>query len=120
MTIKVELGAPSLTGKDANTLVADAFAKAKYPLKVVIVNCMPRDVVFPEVDGLFLRHCANQAGCVATVEIKDHAQFQRLASSIEQIAELNAYALALTIEDFAVEEVKAPQKGKAAATSDTK
>jgi len=117
MTRKVELGAPSLTGKDANDLVAKEFADTKYPLKVVVTNHMPRDVVFPEVDGMFLRHCANEAGRQMTVEIASDEQFQRLASSVEQIAELNAYELALTIEEFVEEVAAKPAKGKAAASS---
>lgn len=120
MTRLVELGAPSLTGKDANTLVATEFAKSKYPLKVVVTNHMPRDVVFPEVAGLFLRHCAAPQGRSTTVEIKGAAQFQRLASSVEQIAELNKYALALTIEEFeAVAVVATKGKAATAATSST-
>lgn len=99
MTRKVELGAPSLTGKDANELVATEFAKAKYPLKVVVTNHAPRAVVFPEVEGLILAHCASAGGSVVTVEVASADQFQRLASSVEQIAELNAYAVFLTIEE---------------------
>ena len=109
MTRKVELGAPSLSGKDANDLVAKEFAKVKYPLKVVVTNHMPRDVVFPEVEGLFLRHCANEPGRQLMVELASEDQFQRLASSIEQIAELNAYAVAISIEEV---EVAAAVKGK--------
>lgn len=102
MTSKVELGAPSITGKDANDLVAVEFAKAKYPLKVVVTNHAPRSVVFPEVPGLFLMHCANPAGKVVTVDIASADQLQRLASSVEQIAELNGYAVFLTIEEVAL------------------
>jgi len=98
----VELGAPSLTGKDANDLVAEVFADAKYPLKVVVKNHMPRDVVFPEVDGLFLRHVGNQKDSQMTVEIASADLFQRLASSVEQVAELNGYELALTVVEVAV------------------
>ena len=86
MTRTVELGAPSLTGKDANDLVAEVFADAAYPLKVVVQNHMPQDVVFPEVEGLFLRHVANPKDSRKTVVIADHDLFQRLASSVEQIA----------------------------------
>lgn len=116
MTRKVELGAPSLTGKDANVLVAKEFAKVKYPLEVVVTNNMPRNVVFPEIDGLFLTHCANEAGRVKTVSIASEDAFQRLASSIEQIAELNAYAMAVTIEEV---EIIAPVKGKAVPVTET-
>ena len=60
MTRKVEIGAPSLTGKDANESTAKEFSKAKYPLKLTATNLMPRDVAFPEVEGLFLRHAGNE------------------------------------------------------------
>lgn len=101
MTRTVELGAPSLTGKDANDLVAEVFADAAYPLKVVVQNHMPQDVVFPEVEGLFLRHVANPKDSLKTVVIADHDLFQRLASSVEQIAELSRCELALTISEAA-------------------
>jgi hypothetical protein len=102
MTRIVKLGAPSLTGKDANQLVAEAFADAKYPLTVTVKNHMPRDVVFPEVPGLFLKHVAHATESVKTVKVASHDLFQRLASSVEQIAELNRYELALTISDGAI------------------
>jgi len=97
MTHTVTLGAPSLTGEDANLLVSALFADAVYPLTVSVQNHMPRDVVFPEVGGLFLRHVANAKDSQATVTIADHDQFQRLASSVAQIAELNGYGQALTL-----------------------
>ena len=102
MTKIVKLGAPSLTGKDANQLVAEAFADAKYPLTITVKNHMPRDVVFPEVPGLFLKHVANEKESVKTVKVASHDLFQRVASSIEQIAELNRYKLAVTISDGAI------------------
>jgi len=104
MTHTVTLGAPSLTGEDANLLVSALFADAAYPLTVIVQNHMPRDVVFPEVGGLFLRHVANVKDSQATVTIADHDQFQRLASSVAQIAELNGYAQALTLTAVGVTE----------------
>ncbi len=82
MTRKVDLGAPSLTGKDANDLVAKEFAKIKYPCKVAVINHMPRNAVFPEVEGLHLAHCADEAGSKKEVVIESEDQFQRLASSV--------------------------------------
>lgn len=110
MNRKVELGAPSLTGKDVNDQVAAEFGKAKYPLKVTAKNLMPRDVVFPEL-GLFLRHVAAGEGTDAEVEIQNHEVFQRFASDVEQIAELNQYAQALVVEEVVV--------AKKAATAET-
>lgn len=117
MTIlKVKLGAPSLTGKDCNDLVAEAFGEAKYPLTVQVQNHMPRDVVFPEVKGLFLRHVANKKESKAAVVIDSHDLFQRLASSVEQVAELNGYEHALTVSGEGAAEGKG--EGKTEATSD--
>lgn len=101
MPRNIELGAPSLTGKDANELVAAEFGKAKYPVKVVVRNLMNRDVVFPEL-GLFLRHVAAADGVSREVEIPSHEVFQRFASDVEQIAELNQCARALAVEEVAV------------------
>ena len=112
MTIrKVQLGAPSLTGKDCNDLVAETFADAEYPLNVLVQNHMPRDVVFPEAKGLFLRHVANPKESKASVVIDSHDLFQRLASSVEQVAELNGYELALTISEAVA--ASGPAKGTA-------
>lgn len=115
MTRKVQLGAPSLTGKDANDVVAEAFADLTYPSKFEVTNLMPRNVTFPEVGGLFLRNVASRQNDVkAVVTIMDHDQLQRLASSVEQIAELNKYAVALTVEAL-----EAPKVAETAATAET-
>lgn len=97
MTMRVDVGAPSLTGKDAKHLIAEAFASARYPLQVKFINHMPRNCSLPEV-GLFLNHCAGADNTEAVVKVDNAAQLQRVASSIEQIAELNGYHLALSLE----------------------
>ena len=112
MTRKVELGAPSPGGKGANKQVADEFGKAKFPVKVKVTNHAPRTVVFPEITGLVLAHCASATGGVKEVEIQSLDHLQRLASSTEQVAELNGYALFLTIEE--VDAAPAPKASKAA------
>lgn len=100
MTRKIRLGAPSLTGKDANDLVAEAFADAKYPLKLEVTNLMPRNVTFPELGNLFLRNVASgKPDMKAVVTVPNHDALQRFASSVEQIAELNQYAQALILEE---------------------
>lgn len=96
--MKIDLGAPSLSGKDANDAVEQAFGKLAFPCDFLVKNLMPRDVVFPEVDGLFLKHCADLSGGQKQVTILSYELLQRLASSIEQIAELNGYAQALSLE----------------------
>ncbi len=116
MTRKMELGAPSLTGKDTNELAAREFDGAVFPLAVTITNHMPRDIALPEVDGLFLRHCAGREGVCKSVVLKSAEQLQRLASSVGQIAELNGYARALTIETAG--EIKKPVASATPAVSE--
>jgi len=117
MTRSIEIGAPSLTGKDANDLVAEVFGDATFPLKVVAQNLMPRNVVFPEVPGLFLRHVSNAKDSQAAVEIASLDLFHRVASSVEQIAELNRYKSALTFTEV---EASTPATDAAAATTQAK
>ncbi|AJK46232.1 hypothetical protein [Burkholderia plantarii] len=115
MTRSIEIGAPSLTGKDANDAVTEVFGDAAFPLKVLAQNLMPRDVVFPEVPGLFLKHVANTAESRAVVEVVNLDLFHRVTSSIEQIAELNGYPHALTfteVEGAASTDANTAAKGK--------
>ena len=114
MTRKVEIGAPSLTGKDANELVAKEFTKAKYPLKLTATNLMPRDVAFPEVEGLFLRHAGNETERAKEITLENEGQLQRLTSSVSQIAELNGYERAFALEDVAAAPVAQSKGGKQA------
>lgn len=101
MTKKVVIGAPSRTGKDANSLVAEAFGEAKFPLQIFVRNHLPRPVVFPEIEGLHLAHVAAKEGTRKEVTVKSLDLFHRVVSSIEQVAELNDHAKAITIADSA-------------------
>lgn len=114
MTRQVVLGAPSLTQKDANEQVQKEFAKAKYPLPVLVINHMPRAVVFPEVEGLYLTHCADTegGGHRKEVTINNEDQLQRLASSIEQVAELNGYEKAIELIEVLPPAAKSGAKDK--------
>lgn len=114
MTRNVEIGAPSLTGKDANDLAAKEFAKAKYPLKLVATNLMPRDVAFPEVEGLFLRHAGNEVERTKEITVDSEDQLHRLVSSVEQIAELNGYGRAFVLGDVAAAPAPQAKGGKQA------
>lgn len=94
---KIVLGAPSLSGKDANELVAVAFKGAVFPLDVTVTNLIGHSLSFPEVSGLFIT-ASYEVKPSVVVEIKDNDALQRLASSIEQIAELNDHEAMLAIE----------------------
>ncbi|MBL8473797.1 MAG: hypothetical protein JNM98_18550 [Rhodocyclaceae bacterium] len=108
---EIRFGAPSVTGGCA-LLLAAFLAASTFPIRVKVKNHMPRNVSFPEVDGLFLRHTADADGCEKIVTIADADQLQRLAASIEQVAELNgAGEKAVTITDTADEQEAADEQG---------
>ena len=101
----LKLGAPSLTGKDANDLVAVAFKDAAFLLKLKFTNLAAHSVSFPEVSGLHLKPFTHGDESVAVVTLQNYDALQRLTSSIEQIAELNHNEEMLeisTVEDEAV------------------
>lgn len=97
---KLVLGAPSLTGKDANDLVAAVFKGAAFPLMLVVTNLVARSLSFPEIAGLHLKPCTHGDEATVTVEIPNYDALQRLASSIEQVAELNGSAAILELSVF--------------------
>lgn len=86
---KLTLGAPSLTGKDANDLVAAAFKDAVFPLQMIFVNLAAHALSFPEIGGLHLKPCTHGDEAAMVTTVPNYDALQRLASSIEQIAELN-------------------------------
>lgn len=99
---RVELGAPSLTGRVAE-LIAEAFAGCVYPVDVEAVNRMPHDITLSEVRGLYLRGVtASDGSNKKVVQIESEDQFVRLASSVQQIAALNGHGyVVMTIETIA-------------------
>ena len=96
---QIKLGAPSLGGGDANDKVAKAFGKYDFPLALLICNTAAFAVSFPVINGLHLKSCTDEDGCKQIVTIKDMDQFQRLASDIEAIAELNRHEVLVTIDE---------------------
>ena len=95
---KIILGAPSREGKGANVLVKEAFGKAKFPLKLIFTNQLPRDIALPEI-GLFLKHVCNADHTTEQVKVASFDALMRVASSIEQIAQLNKCQEAMIIDD---------------------
>jgi len=96
---KVILGAPSLSGKDANVLVEAAFKDADFPMQLEVSNLIGHSLCFPEINDLFLSPCYGDRA-ILVVEIDAYATLQRLASSIEQIAELNQHEAMVSIQVF--------------------
>lgn len=104
MARKIELGSPSFLKVAIVALIEGAFANAKFPIKAVITNNMPRDISLPDI-GVFLRHVCNPDGeNRREVELQNIDQLQRLASNIGQISMLNDYQYAaMTVEEVADE-----------------
>ena len=93
MSRKIEIGAPSVGGKTANDTLKEVFSGAEYPLNVMVRNHLKRAIVLPEI-GVFL-----QGGEIRPSKVANEHVFHRGVSSIEQIAALNGYKLAVTIEE---------------------
>lgn len=76
--------------QNENLALVDAnFANETFPLVLVVTNKMPRNVVFPEVDGMVLRPVGGEQSSgrfkVANLDV-----LKRFISSAAQVAELNA------------------------------
>lgn len=95
MSTIINIGAPSLTGVDANTLVNEFFTNASFPREMRLRNFLARNVALPEVHA-FLTPIDGKAD----VKIKSFDELHRLVSSIEQVSELNKHKLAMSIEDL--------------------
>jgi hypothetical protein len=95
MATKFIIGAPSITGIDANDLVNEFFADSTFPLMIRLQNHLPRNISLPEIN-VFLKPFDDKA----EAKIKSLDKLHRLVSSIEQIAELNKHEAAITVEDL--------------------
>ena len=95
MSTIINIGAPSLTGVDANDLVNEFFTDAAFPREMRLRNFLARNIALPEVHA-FLTPIDGKAD----VKIKSFDELHRLVSSIEQISELNKHLLAMSIEDL--------------------
>lgn len=100
----LRLGAPSLTGRDAQELVAEQFSAATYPLKIKISSLVSIMLVFPAA-GVSLKPVGHHDEDLAVTTIRDFDQFQRLASDIGQIAELWGKEELVEIAEYVEEEV---------------
>lgn len=99
MTKKIlVIGAPSLSGKDANALARELFADSEYPLEVVAANSAPFNLSLPEA-RLGLKPLATER-----VVFADFSRLQRAVSSLSQIAELNKMAELVTFEAYTGED----------------
>jgi hypothetical protein len=99
----IQLGAPSLIGRGANETVASTFVAREFPQKLRFNNLVAHALNFPEIRGLHLEPCTDSKGRSVEVEIPSLDAFQRLASSIEQVATLFKHKYMLEISTLADE-----------------
>lgn len=95
--IELSFGAPSITGKDCNDLVSKSFTSKDFPLSLKVTNQVGFNLYFPE-HGLALKPCHDYVNCYAIINVDSIDSLQRLASSVEAIAELNKKAELVIIE----------------------
>ncbi|GHA78435.1 hypothetical protein GCM10009007_19330 [Formosimonas limnophila] len=93
---KINLGAPSLTGKDNNTLVKGAFAAETYPLTLILTSRVPVPLVFGDA-GVALGSNSSDSK-TGTFVFRDSDQLNRFATDIEMISEINGWVNAITVE----------------------
>lgn len=107
MTKKIlVIGAPSLSGKDANALARELFADSEYPLEVIAANSAPFNLSLPEA-RLGLKPLATER-----VVFADFSRLQRAVSSLSQIAELNKMAELVTFEAYTGEDQEGGGSGQ--------
>ncbi len=106
MTKKIlVIGAPSLSGKDANALARELFADSEYPLEVIAANSAPFNLSLPEA-RLGLKPLATER-----VVFADFSRLQRAVSSLSQIAELNKMAELVTFKAYTGEDQEGGEGG---------
>jgi hypothetical protein len=92
----IHLGAPSLTGKDNNTLVKGAFATETYPLTLILTSRVPVPLVFGDA-GVALGSNSSDSK-TGTFVFRDSDQLNRFATDVEMISEINGWVNAIIIE----------------------
>lgn len=99
---KLIVGAPSLTGVDANKAALDAFANVVFPTLIRFENLTGRGQSYPEINGLFL---IGHESIDVMVDSLD--ALRRVSSSIESVADLHQFEqfMAISLPEEVVDEV---------------
>lgn len=95
----IKLGAPTLTGKSAATLIQTEFGAKTFPIKIKISNLVAKSASFAEV-GLYLKPSINQTAEFGVVTIKSLNDLKRLGTSVEQVAESRAILDMVQVEEY--------------------
>ncbi|MEY3759834.1 MAG: hypothetical protein RIR39_1325 [Pseudomonadota bacterium] len=93
--VLLSFGAPSITGINANDLVAQSFVANSFPLDVTIKNQAEYNLVFP--NHCHLKPVYDETGNSAVIKFDSLDALHRFASDAETLAELNKRELLVTI-----------------------
>lgn len=98
---EVTIGAPSITGKDANKVQKEVFGDMEFPVTKLVTNLSGRPLLTP--------------ACILEEGVKEHevkfnklSEFTRFFSDIEALAELNHWKEAVVISAPYTDEDKSP------------
>lgn len=107
-TVNLPIGAPSLTGIDANDVAAKEFTAGDFPLAVTFTSRANFSLIIP---GKFhLKPLHDTENCHATVEIKSLDSMQRLTSDLESIAENHKVAELVIVEAEVIDNTPVTKK----------
>lgn len=72
--------------------LAELLQQAEFPLKLQVVNQMPRPVSFPDLQNLFLGHVAGKPESkTGTAVFRDVDQLHRFATDVQGLCEFNGF-----------------------------
>ncbi len=95
-TVKINIGAPSMTGISAHQKLSDALAGVTFPATVQLENFLNRKLVLPEIKvGLA---SFDTPGSKAETSVNSLDELLRSVSSLEQVATSHRSALAVSME----------------------
>jgi len=95
-TVKFGVGAPSVTGIDANDTVTKEFQQNDFPLSVSVTNRAMFSLVLP--DKFHLKPLHDLKDCTATVTVNSLSDMHRMISDLESIAENHKHAELVIID----------------------
>ncbi len=94
--VKFSIGAPSVTGIDANDTVTKEFQQNDFPLSVSVTNRAMFALVLP--DRFHLKPLHDLKNCTATVTVNSLNDMHRMVSDLESISENHKHAELVIIE----------------------
>lgn len=81
-----------MSQSDNADALAELLEQSEFPLKLEVVNQMPRPVSFPDLQNLFLGHVAGKPESkTGTAVFRDVDQLHRFATDVQGLCEFNGF-----------------------------